>query len=107
MTLYEKRTYSIRVGQMAEIIRLYSDEGWPVLESEGFGKKLVGYFVSDTGRLHQLVHIWRFDSDDDRRAFWKKLYASERFMAVAAKIRPLIDTQEVQLLVSAPWGPKP
>jgi len=107
MTVYEKRTYSIRVGQMPEIIRLYSDEGWPVLESEGFGKNLVGYFVSDTGRLHQLVHIWRFDSDDDRRAFWKKLYASERFMAVAAKIRPLIDTQEIQLLVSAPWGPKP
>ena len=107
MTLYEKRTYSIRVGQMAEILRLYSEEGYPALEAEGFTDNLVGYFVSDTGRLHQLVHIWRFQSDDERRAFWERLYASERFMAVVAKLRPLIDTQEVQLLTSAPWGPQP
>jgi len=107
MTIYEKRTYSITVGQMSEIIRLYKDEGWPVLEAEGFGKYLVGYFISDTGQLHQLVHLWRFDSDSDRREFWKRLYANKEFMAFAAQIRPLIQTQEVQLLVSAPWGPKP
>ncbi len=107
MTIYEKRTYSITVGQMSEIIRLYTDEGWPVMQAAGFGRNLVGYFISDTGQLHQLVHIWRFDSDSDRREFWKRLYANKEFMAVAAQIRPLIQTQEVQLLVSAPWGPKP
>ena len=98
MNLYEKRTYSVRVGQMAEILRLYSEEGYPVLEAEGFSENLVGYFVSDTGRLHQLIHIWRFQRDEDRREFWERLYASEKFMAVIAKLRPLIDTQEVQLL---------
>jgi len=107
MKIYEKRTYSIRVGQMAEILRLYSEEAFPVLESEGFSKNLVGYFISDTGRLHQLIHIWWFENDEARRDFWKRLYASEKFLAVAAKIRPLIDTQEVQLMVSAPWGPQP
>ncbi len=107
MIIYEKRTYSIRVGQMPEILKLYSEEGYPVLESEGFTTSLVGYFVSDTGRLHQLMHIWRFENDEARRAFWARLYASEKFMAVAAKLRPLIDTQEVQLFTSAPWGPRP
>ena len=107
MNLYEKRTYSIRVGQMTEILKLYTEEGYPVLEEEGFSKNLVGYFVSDTGRLHQLIHIWRFDSDEERRAFWGRLYASEKFMAVAVKLRLLIETQEVQLLSSAPWGPRP
>ena len=107
MPLYEKRTYSIRVGQMAEVLRLYKEEGYPVLEAEGFSKDLVGYFVSDTGQLHQLIHIWRFESDEKRREFWKGLYASDKFMAVVSKLRPLIDTQEVQLLTSAPWGPQP
>ncbi len=107
MIIYEKRTYSIRVGQMPEILKLYSEEAYPVLESEGFTTSLVGYFVSDTGRLHQLIHIWRFENDEARREFWARLYASEKFMAVAAKLRPLIDTQEVQLLTSAPWGPRP
>jgi len=107
MTVYEKRIYSLKVGQMAEVIRLYSEEGYPVLEAEGFAKNLVGYFISDTGRLHQLIHIWRFENDDARRAFWKKLYASKKFMSFVVKLRPLFDIQEVQLMISAPWGPQP
>lgn len=107
MTVYEKRTYSVKVGQMPEMIRLYTNEGWPALDSGGFSKNLVGYFTSDTGQLHQLIHLWRFDSDSDRRDFWKRLFADEDFMAFAVKIRPLMDTQDVQLLLSAPWGPRP
>ena len=107
MTVYEKRIYSLNVGQMAEVTRLYSEEGYPVLEAEGFLKNLVGYFISDTGRLHQIIHIWRFENDEVRRAFWKKLYASEKFMSFVVKLRPLIDIQDVQLMISAPWGPQP
>jgi len=107
MTVYEKRTYSVKVGQMPEMIRLYTNEGWPALDSGGFSKNLIGYFTSDTGQLHQLIHLWRFDNDSDRRDFWKRLFADEAFMAFAVKIRPLIDTQDVQLLLSAPWGPRP
>ena len=107
MSIYEKRTYSVTVGRMPDIIKLYSEEGWPALQAGGFGSKLIGYFISDTGPLHQLVHLWRFDDDADRRDFWKRLYADEAFMAVAVHLRALIQTQEVQLLQSAPWGPQP
>ncbi len=106
-TIYEKRTYSVTVGQMAEVIRLYSTLGYPALEAGGFSKKLVGYFTSDTGELHQLIHLWRFDSDDDRRAFWKRLFEDQDFMAFAKQLRPLIKTQSNQLLLAAPWGPHP
>lgn len=105
--IYEKRTYSVTVGQMAEAVRLYSTLGWPALEAGGFGKKLIGYFISDTGELHQLIHLWCFDSDDDRRAHWKRLYENADFMAFARQLRPLVKTQEVQLMLAAPWGPRP
>lgn len=105
--IYEKRTYAVTVGQMAEVIRLYSTLGYPALEAGGFSKKLIGYFTSDTGELHQLIHLWRFDSDDDRRAFWKRLFEDQDFMAFAKQLRPLIKTQSNQLLLAAPWGPHP
>ncbi|MBL8324187.1 MAG: NIPSNAP family protein [Rubrivivax sp.] len=105
--IYEKRTYSVTVGQMSEVVRLYGSQGYPALEAGGFAKKLVGYFISDTGELHQLVHLWKFDSDDDRRAHWKRLFEDADFMAFAKQIRPLIKTQANQLLVAAPWGPHP
>lgn len=107
MTVYEKRTYTVTVGRMADVVRLYSEEGWPALDAGGFGEKLVGYFLSDTGPLHQLIHIWRFEDDVDRRDFWKRLFVDENFLKFAVQIRPLIKTQEVQLMLSAPWGPNP
>ena len=107
MPLYEKRSYSITVGRMQEVRKLYIEEGWPALEAGGFGKYLIGYFISDTGPLHQIVHLWRFEDDNDRRDFWKRKYADEDFMAFATQLRPMIQTQEVQLLISAPWGPTP
>ncbi len=107
MAIYEKRTYDVKVGQMPEVIRLYDEEGWPALVAGGYTDKLVGYFTSDTGRLHQLVHIWRFDDDAGRRAFWTRLFADDEFMKFAVQLRPLVDSQEVQLLNPAPWGPQP
>ena len=106
MKIYERRTYSVGVGKMPEAIRLYTEIGWPALDKGGFGENLVGYFISDTGQLHQLMHLWRFDSDEHRRDFWKRLFADEEFMKFAVQFRPLIQNQEVQLFTNAPWGPQ-
>ncbi len=105
--VYEKRTYNVTVGKMPEVVRLYSTLGWPALERGGFAKNLIGYFTSDTGELHQLVHLWRFESDDARRAFWGKLFSDQDFMAFAVQLRPLLRSQSNQLLLAAPWGPAP
>jgi hypothetical protein len=108
MTVYEMRTYTVQVGKMPEAIRLYSQFGYPALHKGGFDKKLVGYFISDTGTLHQLVHLWKFDDDADRRAHWAALFADKDFIdGFAAQFRPLVQTQEVKLLTAAPWGPHP
>ena len=106
MTVYEMRTYTVQVGKMPEAIRLYSQFGYPALHKGGFDKKLVGYFISDTGTLHQLVHLWKFDDDADRRAHWAALFADKDFIdGFAAQFRPLVQTQEVKLLTAAPGTP--
>lgn len=107
MALYEKRTYDIIVGRMGDVQRLYTELGWPAIEAGGFDEYCVGYFTSDTGPLHQLIHIWRFDDDADRRAFWQRLFADEKFMEFAGQIRQNIAKQDVQLLNPAPWGTHP
>ena len=68
MALYELRTYTLRVGAMAEAVKLYQELGFPALQRGGQDKKLVGYFQSDTGTINPLVHLWEFDDDADRRA---------------------------------------
>ena len=105
MAIYELRTYTTVVGKMAEVVNLYKTEGWPALEKHP--KKTVGYFTGDIGALNQLIHVWRFDDDADRRAFWAGVYKDEAFMAFAAKMRPLLLSQENKLMMNAPWGPQP
>jgi len=97
MALYELRTYTLRVGAMAEAVKLYQELGFPALQKGGQDKKLVGYFQSDTGTINQLVHLWKFDDDADRRAHWAAVYANKDFVeGFASKFRPLLRTQEVK-----------
>lgn len=108
MAVYELRTYTLYVGKMGEAVKLYTELGFPALQKGGFDKKLIGYFQGDTGTINQLVHLWKFDDDADRRAHWAALYQSKDFVeGFAARFRPLVMTQEVKLLMAAPWGPHP
>jgi hypothetical protein len=96
MALYELRTYTLRVGAMAEAVKLYQEIGFPALQKGSHDKKLVGYFQADTGTINQLLHLWKFDDNADRRAHWAAVYANKDFVeGFASKFRPLLITQEV------------
>ncbi len=105
MAIYELRTYTLYVGKLGEATEIYQTHGWPVLQKHE--KNLIGYFTGDVGGLNQLVHLWRFEDDADRRRFWAEIYADEGFQAFAKLFRPLIQSQENKLLLAAPWGPTP
>ena len=108
MALYELRTYTLRVGTMAEAVKLYQELGFPALCKGGHDKHLVGYFQADTGTINQIIHLWKFEDDADRRAHWAAVFANKDFVeGFASKFRPLVMTQEVKLLQAAPWGPHP
>ena len=106
MALYELRTYTLQVGKMAEAVGIYQAYGWPAFQKVG-GDKLIGYFMSDVGTLNQLVHLWKFEDDADRRRHWQAVYGSPDFQEFARRVRPLIQLQENKLLQAAPWGPHP
>jgi hypothetical protein len=108
MTVYEMRTYTLQVGTMPEAVTLYTEIGYPALQKGGQDTRLIGYFQADTGMINQLVHLWKFDDDADRRAHWAAVYANKDFVeGFAAQFRPLVLSQEVKLLTAAPWGPHP
>lgn len=107
MPVYEQRTYTLHVGNMQKLVALYTEVAWPLFARRGYDRSLVGYFTVDVGTLNQLVHLWRFDDDSARRAFWAQLYADDEFMAFAQALRPLLLRQENTLLLPAGWGPQP
>lgn len=108
MAIYELRTYILQTGKMAEAIELIQKYGYPAFEKGGHTDKLIGYFLGDTGTINQLVHIWKFDDDADRRRHWAAVFSNQDFIeGFAPKFRPLVLTQDVKLMTAAPWGPHP
>ncbi len=106
MPIYELRTYTLQVGKLAEAVELYETIGWPALSNIEDGR-LVGYFTGDIGAMNQIIRVWRFADDADRRDFWAQVFSNDGFMAFAAQFRPLVLNQENKLMMSAPWGPTP
>src|SRR5262245_64884541 len=91
MALYEMRTYTLYVGKMAEATKLYQELGFPALQKGGHDKKLIGYFQGDTGMINQLVHLWKFEDDADRRKHWAAVFANKDFVeGFASRFRPLV-----------------
>jgi NIPSNAP len=108
MAVYELRTYTLHAGKMPELVKLFQEIRFAALQKGGQDKKLVGFFQSDTGTMNQLIHLWKFDGDADRRAHWAAVRANTDLVEGSfPKFRPLVMTQEAKLLQAAPWGPHP
>ena len=103
MNIFELRTYTLHVGKLNEAIQIYNDLGWPALEK--YKKNIVRYFIGDVGALNQIIHVWQFEDDNNRRELWKTIYADENFLKFAKEFRPLVLTQENKLMTLAPWTP--
>ena len=92
MPLYELRTYTLYVGKMTEAVKLYQEIGFPALQKGGQDKKLVGYFQSDTGTINQLLQLWKFDDDADRRAALGRSIREQGFCRrLRLQVPPLAD----------------
>jgi len=75
----------------------------PLLNSAGF--TLVGFFTVDTGQLNQVVHVWRWDSQDARLAAQARLAASPDWAAYRKANGARIQMQEAKLMTPVAFSP--
>ena len=103
--IYELRTYALKPESAADAMTLYQAEAWPELSK--WSQNLVGYFITEIGPLHQIVHLWKFETHDARDHQWTTLRAQPGFAAFGKKLRPMLLSQENKIMKAAPWGPHP
>ena len=66
---------------------------------------LVGYYSSEIGDLNLIVHLWGYESFEERTRRRAELIANEGWKAYVEKVRPWIVRQENRILVPAPFSP--
>ncbi|GMG84854.1 NIPSNAP family protein [Paralimibaculum aggregatum] len=97
----DERIYTLHAGQVPVFLKLYQEKGMAVqLRILG---RMVGYYTTDFGPLNQIVHMWGYDSLDDRFERRKRLQASPEWQDYAREMRPLVTHVENKLLVPAPF----
>ena len=103
--IVDERIYTLQPGKVAAYLKLYEEKGMAV-QIKILGNML-GYFQTEFGPLNQVVHLWGYESLEDRRERREKLFANDEWLAYIQEMRPLLMTQENKLLIPTSFSPMP
>jgi hypothetical protein len=84
----EERMYRLKIGAVPEYCRHYQELGMHVQLKHL--PHMLGYHYTEVSGLNMMVHMWAYDSLDQREAY-------------LAKSRPLMETQETRIMKVAPF----
>ena len=100
--IVEMREYTLAPGKVPEYFKLYEAEGMTI-QREILGRNL-GYYSTEIGpSINMVVHLWAYDSFDDRVARRRQLGAHPGWQSYVQKIRPMILAQANRILTPAPF----
>jgi hypothetical protein len=101
--LYEMRTYRLKTGTVLDYVKLVAEQGIAIQKTH-LGQ-LVGYFTSEIGPLNEIVHIWAYQSLDDRAVRRAALAADPAWQGFLPRIQALIEVMENKILLPTSFSP--
>jgi hypothetical protein len=103
--IVDLRTYTMVPGKLKAFLTLYEAEGLPV--QKRYLPRLIGYFVTETGTLNQVVHLWGYDSLADREQRRAAMEADPDWIAYRQKSAAAgnVQHQENKILRSVSFSP--
>ncbi|MGG2398680.1 NIPSNAP family protein [Pseudomonas sp. SH1-B] len=102
---YEMRTYTLKPTRMADWLALYQSDALAV-QTEHLGQ-LVGFFTTEFGEANQVVHIWAYDSLDERTRRRAAMAADPRWGAFSRKNKELDAVVTLESRMLRPTGFSP
>ena len=97
----EERIYRLKIGATPEYLKHYEQEGMKVQLRHL--PHMVGYYFTEAGPLNVIVHLWAYESLDQREKCRAAMSADPDWQKYLGKIRPLMETQETRIMKCAPF----
>ena len=94
--IVEERIYMLKPGTLPQYRALYLAEGRDI-QIATLGN-LVGYYFTEVGMQNQVVHLWAYDSFEERENRRSKLFQEPQWLSYIEKVRPLVEKQENRIL---------
>ena len=105
--IYELRTYTVKPGTIGTMVKAASTVSRDI-RGDNYGK-LEGYWFTEIGPLNQVMHMWSYESFDERARLRGELAKNPRWTGeYTPLIHPLLVRQDIRLLNAgrAPVAPE-
>jgi hypothetical protein len=100
--IVEMREYTLHAGTVPQYFKLYEAEGLDI-QRRILGR-LVGYYATEVGpAVNQVVHLWAYDSFEDRIKRRRELAADPGWQSYVVKMRPMLAAQTNRIMTPAPF----
>src|SRR3954469_1729841 len=97
--IYELRTYTVKPGTLGDIVKAASTVSRGI-RGDDYGK-LEGYWMTEIGPLNQVMHMWSYNSFEERARLRAELARTPRWSGeYVPLIRPLLTRQDVRLMTA-------
>ena len=95
--IYELRTYTVKPGTLGDMVKAASTVSADIRKND-YGK-LEGYWMTEIAPLNQVLHMWSYNSFEERAKLRADLAKNPRWTAeYIPLIRPLLVRQNVRLM---------
>jgi len=99
--LVEERIYTFKPASVPEYLKVYEAEGLKIQLSHL--ENMVGYYFTEVGDLNLIVHMWAYQSFEDRLKRRAALGADPAWRAYLAKVGHLLLNQKNRIMNPAPF----
>lgn len=95
--IVEMRTYKIRPGELQNFIKIY-DEEIREIHTKILGNQ-IGFFYTEIGDINEVVHLYGYESYEDRQARRITLSKQPEFISYLNKVKNIIIDMQNKLMI--------
>jgi hypothetical protein len=101
--IVEQRTYTAQVGRVKEWLDFYEKHAFPIQQK--YLGKCVGFFTTEIGTLHQIVHMWAYDNLAHRESARARMFQDPEWQKFMADQPQVLISQQTQILNPTSFSP--
>jgi hypothetical protein len=101
--IVEERTYTAQVGRAKEWLDYYEKHAFPIQQK--YLGKCIGFFVTEIGTLHQIVHLWAYDNLAHRETARANMMKDPAWQAFVEGHPKVLLSQETRIMTPTAFSP--
>jgi hypothetical protein len=94
--IYELRTYQLAVGGLPTYLEFARTKILPGMAEHGL--KPVGFWFSEIGQLHEVVHLWAYNDLNERQEKWSSWVRDPRRAGFMETLRGIVLSMSNKIL---------